>query len=82
MELEWRHLINTAPLHWIRSLPAGHLYAFENMPEGSWEDMDLLREISDKGLALRFEEGDAERVEVPLIRHSDLAALLARLGIE
>ena len=63
--------------------PGGyHLYAFENMPEGSWEDMDLLREISDKGLALRFEEGDAERVEVPLIRHSDLATLLARLGID
>ena len=61
---------------------AYHLYAFENVPEGSWGDAELLREISDKGVALHFEEGDAERIEVPLIRHSDLAALLARLGIE
>jgi hypothetical protein len=61
---------------------AYHLYAFENIPDDSWEDPDLLREISDKGAAFHFEEGDAESIEIPVIPHSDLSELLARLGIE
>jgi hypothetical protein len=67
----------------VNIAPGGyHLYAFENIPDDSWEDPDLLREISDKGVAFHFEEGDADSVEIPVILHSDLSELLARLGIE
>jgi hypothetical protein len=59
-----------------------HLYAFEQVQDDSWEDPDLLREIDGKGVALRLEEGAAESVEVPMIRHSELGALLARIGME
>ena len=50
--------------------------------DDSWEDPDLLREIGGKGVALSLEEGAAESVEVPVTRHSEIGALLAKLGIE
>lgn len=59
-----------------------HLYAFESVPDGAWEDSDLMREIAGKGMALRFEEGDAQTVEAALITASEVAPVLARLGIE
>ncbi len=59
-----------------------HLYAFEKVPDDAWEDPDFLQAISGQGVAVHFEEGDAKRDEVPLIRQSDLAPVLARLGIE
>ncbi len=59
-----------------------HLYAFEKVPNDAWEDPDFLQAISGQGVAVHFEEGDAKHTEVPLIHQSDLAPVLARLGIE
>ena len=42
---------------------AYHLYAFEKVQDDSWKDPGLLREIDDKGVAFRFEEGAAKSVE-------------------
>lgn len=59
-----------------------HLYAFEDVPDGSWLHPDLRAQIQAKGIALYFEEGDRKSVEVPMIGRSELDGLLARLGIE
>jgi hypothetical protein len=52
------------------------------VPDDAWEDPEFLQAISGQGVALDFEEGDVKRVELPLIPQSDVAPVLARLGIE
>ena len=61
---------------------AYRLYAFEGVPEGSWEDPDFVKEIKDRGVDIQLSEGDVQSTEVPLLLRSDLAPILRRLGLE
>lgn len=58
------------------------LYAFEGVPDGAWTDSEFIKEIEGKGVRVKVAEGDAKTIEVPLIPRSDIAALLARLGMD
>ena len=57
-------------------------YAFEGVPDGSWEDPDFMKEISGKGLEILLSENDVKAVEVPMLPGSDLAPILKKLGME
>jgi len=58
------------------------VYAFQDVPDGSWEDPDFVKEIRSRGVAVQLKEGDVARVEVPLLRKADLAPILQKLGLE
>jgi hypothetical protein len=58
------------------------LYAFEGIPEGAWEDKDLLKELVGKGTELQLGEGERKALDLPLLLKSDLAPVLSTLGIE
>ena len=47
-----------------------------------WADTVFIKEIEGKGVRIKVEEGEAKAVELPLIPRSDIAALLARLGMD
>jgi hypothetical protein len=65
------------------AVPPGEytLYAFEGVPDGAWTDAEFIREIEGKGVRIKVGEREAKTVEVPLIQRSDIAALLARQGM-
>jgi hypothetical protein len=58
------------------------LFAFENVPEGSWTDSDFLKEIKSKGVEIQAGEAGTKTVEVPVILRSDIDGILSRLGID
>ncbi len=58
------------------------LYAFEGVPNGAWTDAEFIKEVGGKGVRIKVGEGDVKTVEVPLIPRPDIAALLARLGMD
>jgi hypothetical protein len=63
--------------------PGGYtLYAFEDVPDGAWNDPEFMRAMEGKGVRIELAEGDAKTIEVPLIPRSDIAALLTRLGMD
>ena len=58
------------------------LYAFEGAPDGVWEDPDFMKEFSAAGVEVHMDEGETKNTDVPLIRQSDLAPVLKKLGLE
>jgi hypothetical protein len=58
------------------------LYALEGVPDGAWTDAEFLKAIDGKGVRIKLAEGDAKRVEVPLIPRLEIAAIIARLGMD
>ncbi len=58
------------------------LYAFQDVPDGLWEDPDFVKQIEDRGVDIQLKEGDAASKEAPLILKSDLAPILKKLGLE
>ncbi len=68
----------------LRDLAPGayKLYAFEGVPDGAWEDPDLMKELSGAGMEIPLTEGEVKSVEVPLLLKATLAATLKKLGLE
>ncbi len=58
------------------------LYAFENVPEGTWLDPDFLKEVKSSGVAFEAAEGDAKMIQIPLLGKAETDRILAKLGIE
>jgi hypothetical protein len=58
------------------------LYAFENVPNGAWEDSDFIKEVSGAGMEIQLAEGEVKSVDAPLVLKSALAATLKKLGME
>jgi hypothetical protein len=58
------------------------LFAFEQVPDGLWEDPDFLKEIKNKAVDIRLSEEDAQSKEVQLLLKADLAPILRKLGLE
>jgi hypothetical protein len=58
------------------------LYAFQEVPEGSWEDPDFVKEIKNGGVDIQLSEGDVQSTEVPLLLKADLGPTLKKLGLE
>jgi hypothetical protein len=58
------------------------LYAFQEVPEGSWEDPDFVKEIKQRSVDILLSEGDVQSTEVPLLLKTDLAPILRKLGLE
>jgi hypothetical protein len=58
------------------------LYAFEDVPDGAWEDSDFMKEVSGAGTDIHLAEGEVKSVEPPLVLRSAVAATLKKLGME
>jgi protocatechuate 3,4-dioxygenase beta subunit len=58
------------------------LYAFENVPEGTWLDPEFLKEVESSGTPFEFAEGDAKTVQAPLLPKTETDRVLAKLGID
>lgn len=65
-------------------LPPGtyKLFAFEGVPDGIWEDPDFMKEVAAKGTDVKLGEADSQRVDVPVIKKTELASTLQKLGVE
>lgn len=68
----------------IESIPPGSykLYAFENVPEGIWQDPDFLKEVESAGAAIKVAEGDMQTMQIPLLSKPEIDRVLAKLGID
>jgi hypothetical protein len=58
------------------------LYAFEDVPDGAWEDSAFMKEISGAGMEIQLAEGERKSADVPFLAKSDLAPTLKKLGLE
>jgi hypothetical protein len=58
------------------------LYAFEDVPDGAWEDFDFMKEVSSAGMDIHLAEGEVKSVDAPVVFKSALAATLKKLGME
>ena len=58
------------------------LYAFEDVPDGAWEDDAFLNEVEGDGTKMDLSEREVKAIEVPLLTKSKLAATLRKLGME
>ena len=47
-----------------------------------WEDPDFMKAFSAAGVEVHMDEGETKNTDVPLIRQSDLAPVLKKLGLE
>jgi hypothetical protein len=68
----------------LRGLAPGayRLFAFENVPDEAWKDPEFVAAIQDKGAKVELEEGASKTIEVPVLPKSDIAGVLAKLGME
>jgi len=58
------------------------LYAFEDVPDGAWEDSDFMKEVSGAGTDIHLAEGEVKSTEPPLVLKSAVAATLKKLGMD
>lgn len=58
------------------------LYAFDGVPDGVWDDSDLVKQISNLGADISLAEEETKAVDVRLLLKSDLVPTLKKLGLE
>jgi hypothetical protein len=68
----------------IENIPPGdyRLFAWEYLPEDEWKDADFWSAIKDQGVGVKLMESEKKSIELPLISATEIAALLARSGIQ
>jgi hypothetical protein len=68
----------------LRGLAPGayRLFAFESVPKDAWKDVEFFEAIRDRGLSVQVDEGASRSIEVPVLLKSEIAGVLAKLGME
>jgi hypothetical protein len=61
---------------------AYRLFAFEKVPKDAWKDAEFFEAVRDRGLSVQVDEGASKSIEVPVLLKSELAGVLAKLGME
>lgn len=68
----------------ISNIPPGdyRLFAWHDLEENTWNDPDFWTAVREKGIGLKLKDSDRQSVQVPLIPAADMAAIMARLGLQ